>query len=90
MKIKMENLTETEKQLVELLSEIWNNNEFIIGVLNSLENDDERKEVIEFIESNEDVTTEQIDLLSLEISSSRTDVIRDSFYTDFIEIAKGL
>lgn len=90
MKIKMEKLTETEKQLVELLSEIWNNNEFIIGVLNSLENDDERKEVIEFIESNEEVTTEQIDLLSLEINSSRTDVIRDSFYTDFIEMAKGI
>jgi hypothetical protein len=89
MKIKMEKLTESEKQLVELLSEIWNNNDFIIGVLNSLENDDERKEVIEFIESNETVTTEQIDLLSLEISGSRTDIIRDSFYADLIELAKG-
>lgn len=75
MKIKMEKLSDTEKQLLELLSTIWNNPDFIVGVLNSLKNDDERKEIIEFIENNDDVTSEQIDLLSLDISQSRDNII---------------
>ena len=71
MIIKTEKLTITERQLAEMLSVIWDNNDFIVGVLNVLKNDDERNEVIEFIESNDDVTSEQIDLLSLNISQSR-------------------
>lgn len=90
MKIKMEKLSDTEKQLLELLSAIWNNSDFIIGVLNSLKNDDERKEVIEFIENNDDVTSEQIDLLSLDISQSRDNIIVDAFFKDLEKIAKEL
>ena len=80
MKIKMEKLSDTEKQLLELLSTIWDNPDFIVGVLNSLKDDDERKEIIEFIENNDDVTSEQIDLLSLDISQSRDNIIVDAFF----------
>lgn len=90
MKIKMEKLSDAEKQLLELLSTIWNNPDFIVGVLNSLKDDDERKEVIEFIENNDDVTSEQIDLLSLDISQSRDNIIVDAFFKDLEEIAKEL
>lgn len=90
MKIKMEKLSDTEKQLLELLSTIWNNPDFIVGVLNSLKDDDERKEVIEFVENNEDVTSEQIDLLSLDISQSRDNIIVDAFFKDLEEIAKEI
>ncbi len=90
MKIKMEKLSDTEKQLLELLSTIWNNPDFIVGVLNSLKDDDERKEVIEFVENNDDVTSEQIDLLSLDISQSRDNIIVDAFFKDLEEIAKEI
>lgn len=86
----MEKLSDTEKQLLELLSAIWNNPDFIVGVLNSLKDDDERKEVIEFIENNDDVTSEQIDLLSLDISQSRENIIVDAFFKDLEEVAKYL
>ena len=90
MKIKMEKLSNTEKQLLELLSEIWDDSDFIVGVLNSLKDDDERKEIIEFIENNDDVTSEQIVLLSLDISQSRENIIVDAFFKDLEETAKYL
>ena len=86
----MEKLSDTEKQLLELLSTIWDNPDFIVGVLNSLKDDDERKEIIEFIENNDDVTSEQIDLLSLDISQSRDNIIVDAFFKDLEEIAKEI
>jgi hypothetical protein len=90
MKIKIEKLSNTEKQLLELLSEIWDDSDFIVGVLNSLKDDDERKEVIEFIENNDDATSEQIVLLSLDISQSRDNIIVDAFFKDLEEVAKYL
>lgn len=86
----MEKLSNTEKQLLELLSEIWDDSDFIVGVLNSLKDDDERKEIIEFIENNDDVTSEQIVLLSLDISQSRENIIVDAFFKDLEETAKYL
>ena len=64
-------LTEVEKELVEKLRSIWNDKNFVIGVLSYLKNDEERRKLIEFIDSNDDVTSEQIDLLSLNIGQSR-------------------
>ena len=90
MKIKVEKLTETEKKLYEMLLKIWDDTDFLVGALNSLKDDKEREEVIEFIESNEDVTSEQIDLLSLYISQSRDNIIKDSCYTDLKETSKQI
>lgn len=63
--------TKTEKMLLDMLSNIWNDDDFIIGVMNDLESDSERERVIRFIEENQDVSTEEIVLLSLEIDLSR-------------------
>lgn len=90
MKIKIDKLTETEKHLYKLLLSIWDDNDFIIGVLNALEDDDECKEVIEFIESKEKVTASEITLLSLDISQSRDNIITDAFFADLEEIAKQI
>ena len=90
MEIKVDNFTEIEKQLYEYLLSIWNDNDFIIGVLNALETDVERKEVVEFIESNENVTASEITLLSLDIDQSRDNIIMDNFFSDLEEIAKKL
>ena len=85
MKIKVEKLTDAEKKLYEMLLKIWDDTDFLVGALNSLKDDEEREEVIEFIESNEDVTASQITLLTLDINQSRSNIIKDSCYTDLEE-----
>lgn len=90
MKIKVEKLTETEKKLYEMLLKMWDDTDFLVGALNSLVDDEEREEVIEFIESNEDVTASQITLLTLDISQSRDNIIMDAFFKGIEEIAKEL
>lgn len=57
-------------------------------VLAHLESDDECKEVIEFIDSNDNVKSEDVVLLSLDIDQSRDNIIMDAFFKDLEEIAK--
>ena len=64
----MRKLTETEKELVRKLRAIWNDKEFVIGVLSHLKDDEERGEIIEFIDSNDNVKSEDVVLLSLDIA----------------------
>lgn len=90
MKIKVDKLTETEKKLYEMLLKMWDDTDFLVGALNSLVDDEEREEVIEFIESNEDVTASQITLLTLDISQSRDNIIMDAFFKGLEETAKEL
>lgn len=86
----MRKLTEVEKELVEKIRAIWNDKEFVIGVLSHLKDDEEREELIEFIDSNDDVTSEQITLFALDISQTRDNIIRDAFFKDLEDIAKEL
>lgn len=86
----MRKLTETEKELAGKLRSIWNDKEFVMGVLSHLKDDEEREEIIEFIDSNDDVTSEQITLLALDISQTRDNIIRDAFFKDLEEIVKEL
>lgn len=67
----MRKLTETEKELVKKLRDIWNDKEFVIGVLSHLKDDEERGEIIEFIASNDNVKSEDVVLLSLDIDRLR-------------------
>lgn len=83
----MRKLTEIEKELVKNLRGIWNDKEFVTGVLSHLKDDEERGEIIEFINSNDDVTSETITLLALDISQSRDNIIVDAFFKDLEEIA---
>lgn len=86
----MRHLTELEKELVKKLRTIWNDKEFVIGVLSHLKDDEERGELIEFIDNNDDVTSEAVTLLSLDISQSRDNIIVDAFFKDLEEVAKYL
>lgn len=67
----MRKLTETEKELVKKLRDIWDDKEFVIGVLSHLKDDEERGEIIEFIASNDNVKSEDVVLLSLDIDRLR-------------------
>lgn len=63
--------TEKEKALLAMLVNIWDDDDFIVGVMNDLESESEKEKVIHFIEENHDVSPEEIVLLSLEIDLSR-------------------
>lgn len=63
----MRKLTDVEKELVEKLCIIWNDREFVIGVLSFLESEEERKYVLDFIQSKKDVTSDDVIYLVLSI-----------------------
>lgn len=65
-------LTKTEERLVDKLLEIWNDAEFVAGILAYLESDAERQTMLDYIAENEKATTEDLVLLSLFIDRQRT------------------
>ena len=65
-------LTRTERQLVDKLLTIWNDEEFVAGILAYLEDDAERQMVLDYIAENENASTEDLVLLSLYIDQQRT------------------
>lgn len=67
MKVNADKLTDTEYMLYKMLIEIWDDVEFHVAVLNRLKSDEERKQVINFIERNKAVTSEDVELMSLHI-----------------------
>lgn len=67
MKVNTDKLTDTEYRLYKMLVEIWDDVEFHVAVLNRLKSDEEREQVINFIESNKDTTSEDVELMSLHI-----------------------
>lgn len=64
--------TEKEKALLDILTNVWDDDDFIVGVMNDLESESERERVIRFIEESPDISTEEIVMLSLEIDQART------------------
>ena len=68
----MARITPTEKQLISMLKEIWNDKDFVIGIITDLETDEERQVVIDYIKNADDVTPEDLVLLSLHIDTERT------------------
>ena len=67
----IEVLTKIEIRLMGILRDIWDDEEFVVGVMNDLETDEERKAVIDYINGTKGVTTEEIVLLSLNIDLTR-------------------
>lgn len=67
MKVNADKLTDTEYRLYKMLIEIWDDVEFHVAVLNRLKSDEEREQVINFIERNKNVTSEDVELMSLHI-----------------------
>ena len=71
----MKVFTEIEKQLIGILRDIWDDKDFILGVITDLETDEERQTVIDYIKENRDTAsdsiTDDIILLSLFIDQTR-------------------
>lgn len=58
--------------LFDKLKAIYNNRNFVVGVMSNASHVDDRKKMIEYIDKGEDVTIESIMLLSLRLSQIRS------------------
>ena len=76
----MRKLTAVEKELVQKLRKIWDDKEFVMCILAHLESDDECNKVIELIDSNDNVKSEDVVLLSLDIDQSRGKITADDIF----------
>ena len=68
-KESMEKIHGKEKALAKLLFGVFEDYEFVFGVLADLKSDDERQTVINEIVKNPEITSEEIILTSLTIAS---------------------
>ena len=65
---------ELSKKIVSELTKISNDTEFIAGVLLDVENDDDKKALLEYIEAGKYVTYEQIILNALWLAQQRENI----------------
>lgn len=73
---------EKKRELIQKLRNIFDDNEFVLGVLCDLDSDNDIDTVLKYIEQNENASSEDIILLSLqiaELNDNFDDVIVDDF-----------
>ncbi len=59
-------MNNTDKELIRLLKTIFNNYDFILGVMSEVKNEKDKKDLINYIKSNSNITAEEVSLISLE------------------------
>ncbi len=59
-------MNNTDKELIKLLKTIFNNYDFILGVMSEVKNEKDKKDLISYIKNNPNITAEEISLISLE------------------------
>lgn len=62
---------EIRKTLIARLKELYDNRDFIVGVISNATHPDDRKSIIEYIDNGEGVTMENILLLSVYLDQKR-------------------
>ena len=65
-------LTKTEERLVDKLLAIWNDAEFVAGILAYLESDAERQAMLDYIAETDNAAPDDLALLALFIDKQRT------------------
>ncbi len=64
-------VTGTEKSLVKMLREIWDNDHFVIGVRACLKTDEEREEVMRAYRDGTLLDSDDVSLFALDIHNDR-------------------
>lgn len=85
-------MTQIRKRLVAELRKIWNDKDFVRGIITYLETDEECEEMLSFISKNKDVTASELTLMALDIDSERENegIIVDDFLSGLAEMANEL
>ncbi|NBK99134.1 MAG: hypothetical protein EOM50_14160 [Erysipelotrichia bacterium] len=63
--------TKIDKELLEELKHIFNDNDFFIGVFSFASSQNARKKIIDYIKKKDNVTPEEITLLALELQDTK-------------------
>ncbi len=69
--VKRMAISKQNKELIDILFSIWDNKNFVLGVVCNLETDEEAQSMIDFIRSNDGLSTDDILLKSLFINRDR-------------------
>ena len=67
----MNTTAEIKNKLIEKLKTISEDKDFIVGVISNAKHNDDRKALIKYIDEGEEVTYEQLLLLSLWLNQER-------------------
>lgn len=67
----MRTAEETADKLFRMLKSIFDDRDFVLGVMSNATHSDDREEIIRFIEKGEDVTVENLILLSAYLDNKR-------------------
>lgn len=70
---------EKKKELIKALRKIFDDKEFVLGVLCDLASDEDIDIVLSYIKQHENVSAEDIILLSLNIAEQDDEIIVDDF-----------
>ena len=62
---------EVKETLRESLREIYDNKDFVLGVLSNASHPDDRRAILKYIEKGEEITTENLILLSVDLDIKR-------------------
>lgn len=60
-----------KRELFNKLNSFHHDKDFVVGVMSNAKHDEDRKTILQFIENDDDVTIENIILLSLHLSNKR-------------------
>jgi hypothetical protein len=71
MKVNRDKLSDTGKTLYDKLYRIFNDDEFVLGVLIDVKTDSEKQELLDYIEEVKDISSEEVILKSLTINEER-------------------
>lgn len=69
----MMQISETALEFVQKLEGIWDDREFIIGMLTIAEHDEDKRKIIEFIDAGIDVDAETVTVLALDLDDKRNE-----------------
>ena len=64
-------MSEIKRKLFDRLKEFYNDKDFVVGVMSNATHEEDRKTIIEFIDNEEDITIEDLILLSLYLGNKR-------------------
>lgn len=67
----MKRLSKVSQTLKDKLQTFYNDRNFIVGVMSNAKDEEDRKVIIDFMDNGDEVTVENIILLSLELGNER-------------------
>ena len=64
-------MTDLDNMLLEKLKAIYDDKDFIVGIFSNADNQDDRQRIVDYIDAGEEVTVENLLLLSVFLDNKR-------------------